>query len=383
MSPLVDVQEAEGERGLYAREDMPAGTIILTEQPHVFSTADDDLDGLICAHVLGRGLLDREHGLRAAPGTARVPDGSEYTKAAAWLANVDGVSEDDAKRAFAAGVNNGFVTLLEGTGDVAMNLLFEKTALLNHACWPNCALQRGTKSGRACVYTISAVRKGAQLFICYSEDVATMPPKERREMLMGSFGLSDAAASAAAKLPQKVDALLTEWDNGDEPASRRAHAQCWKVTRNPNTNVFSGFNPKQHESNADARRVLDGAMAVLVEECAPTHWMVVQTRGLLCTVLEGLADDTPTSAKAFRESTLARAYTTLVEHAAALVQLHPPHTDPLIQLAGRLDAFEVKLGKQGGEAGKKALAKAKKAYGKALDALKKQREVVDGWLSPK
>ena len=41
-------------------------------------------------------------------------------------------------------------------------------------------------------------------------------------MLMGSFGLSDAAASAAAKLPQKVDALLTEWDNGDEPASRRA-----------------------------------------------------------------------------------------------------------------------------------------------------------------
>ena len=51
--------------------------------------------------------------------------------------------------------------------------------------------------------------------------------------------------------------------------------------------------------------------------------------------------------------------------------------------AGRLDAVEVKLGKQGGEAGKKALAKAKKAYGKALDALKKQREVVDGWLSPK
>ena len=83
-------------------------------------------------HTSSAGLLDREHGLRAAPGTARVPDGSEYTKAAAWLANVDGVSEDDAKRAFAAGVNNGFVTLLEGTGDVAMNLLFEKTALLNH-----------------------------------------------------------------------------------------------------------------------------------------------------------------------------------------------------------------------------------------------------------
>ena len=58
ISPMLQVKEVDGERGYYAATDVPAGTVLLREPPHVFSADDDDLPGLVAAHVLGRSLLD-------------------------------------------------------------------------------------------------------------------------------------------------------------------------------------------------------------------------------------------------------------------------------------------------------------------------------------
>jgi len=328
---------------------------------------------------------------------------------AGWLQHVEGVSAEEAKRALLVGLNNGFSTVLttptatsaatssaatssatsaatssaatsspsEPPSEVRSELLFERIALFNHSCWPSCALSRCPTSGTAKVYALTDVPSQTELTLCYSDELALLPTAERRDFLDAQFGFlctcmrckakADTHAAGGATFASEADEKLEEYDNGDGPAVRRAHASVYQVTLLPNKRR-GGFSPRQHDSWDDAKRVAGGAMLVLNKECEPTHWIAMQVRACLCTALEALSSH-PSASDSARMSTLR----TLAEHASAMLQVSPPHTDALVQLAERIDRAEKRLTPE-------AVARTTKVHAKALAKLRKQREVVQAWL---
>lgn len=381
LSPLVEQREVDGERGLYARVALPAGSVVLTERPHIVHSEDDDVAGTMAALVLARKLLNRATGLRPAPGAPR--DGGDDAKAAAmWLREMKGVSEADAMAAHAAVINNAFQTRIEGIKD-PIGLIYERVSMLNHSCWPNCTLTPvEAASGRARVYTLDEVPAGAQLTICYQDELATLPRSERRAFLATLFGFecgcsrcAQPASACALKELDPVDQLLDDLD-GDMNLARRAHASVFSVQKLRGKIV--GFKPKQYDSWEDARSAAEGALGILQREVAATHWIAVQTRALRCQALEALAGEERAA-----PALIALAVRALAEHAETLMQLLPAHSTSLISLATRLAALEARLRGHGavGETMLAAVRRRSQSTCKTMDALHKQKATVDGWLS--
>ena len=384
LSPLVEQREVDGERGLYARVTLPAGSVVLTERPHIVHSEDDDVAGTMAALVLARKLLNHQTGLRPAPGAPR--DGGDDAKAAAmWLREMKGVSESDVMAAHAAVVNNAFQTRIEGLLD-PIGLIYERVSMLNHSCWPNCTLTPvDAASGRARVYTLEEVPAGAQLTICYQDELATLPRSERRACLATLFGFecgcsrcNQPASACALKELDPVDQLLDDLGGlgGDMNLARRAHASVFSVQKL--RGKIAGFKPKQYDSWEDARSAAEGALGILQREVAATHWIAVQTRALRCQALEALAGEERAA-----PALIALAVRALAEHAETLMQLLPAHCTSLISLATRLAGLDARLRGHGavGEAMLASVRRRSQGTCKTMDALHKQKATVDGWLS--
>ena len=389
MSPLIEVRETEGERGLYAREALPPGTVILAERPYHLEHADD-FEGLVAAHVIGGGLLAPHEGARHGapheglhmqPGRLASAPCASADAAARWLRNVQGLGEIVARQAYFTATNNGYMVSVKGQGtphgegEDAL-LLYAKKSLFNHSCWPNCeSTDQWASSEPTRLFTTREVAKGSELTLTYSPDWCVLPTQIRRSFLASSFGFTCACNRCSADDDVTVDELLEAGLSECQPAAKqgafRAHARLFAVRRSETSGQPEGFCPKEHSSWEDVDAGTTALLSALHHfGCAPTHWLAHMTRELRCRALEALAaearaeeahaisllgdnrgDQVPRRSlkrERLRERLLAKeadetALHALGHHAAALLRLVPAHSGPIVCLARRAEAVRDRL----------------------------------------
>ena len=428
ISPLIQEREVDGERGYYAREDLPAGTLIIAEAPSLLLDEDNDDDdeqpagsadfaSLVAADVIGRELLDQRTGLRVANGVSVDAPGSKgAANAASGLQHMSGVSEHEARSGYLAATNNGYLSRLKSGSSVL--LLFARISILNHACWPNCsnnmssfaeavvgaphndATRKGLDDGRVSVYTVRRVAKGEELTVTY-EDANPLPKTMRVDFLQASFhfvcgcerctGIDDAGTAVDERLQQMLPCAYQMLPRMLHEA-RTAHASLFMLNMQLDASGNrrpSGFQLKPFPSWQHTRTAAEAAIEVLSRVCASAHWMLHMAQDLRCRALEALAeeaagdDDAKTATEKLASSLAARgdlkrlhaeAFSALAEYASAHVQLVPRYSAGMVLLAARVERARLR-------ADAMTRKRVERAWRPTLDALKAQETTVSGWLN--
>lgn len=419
ISPLVEEREVNGERGFYAREALPAGTLILAETPSILLDEDpnecstdeiqvaaaakeaeqpSDFASLVAADVIGRGLLHATSGLRIAHGVQTDAPSAAAAEAAKGLRHMTGVTEHDARAAYLAATNNGFLSVLNGA---SVLMLFARISIFNHACFPNCSndmVKFGkelsavgadnaptTSRGRVHVYTVRRVRVGEELTLTY-EDANQLPTPLRRAFLDASFNFTCGCERCeAGDPPHAVDSLLEQMLPCPDPRAalheaRVAHSSLFTLRMKLVDGVRRpcGFSTKPSPSWRQTRAAAAALVGVLSRVCAPTHWMAHMARDLHCRALEALADELcdaggdATNNKA-RKRLCAEALGSLIEYASTHMQLVPPYSASVLLLATRVERARARVDA-------KAERAVIRAWGPTLEALREQEATVAEWL---
>jgi len=332
LSEKLTIRDEGGEkgRGYYAERTIPAGELLLREEPHIFDAEDEDFDALSTVHV----ICAEEEGHELRSSTRDVSDASE-SDAFRWLAGVPAFSKDKVTLALAAARNNGFCTSIPDGIEVEAMFLFRRLSVFNHSCWPNCAVFR-QPNGLAHVLAISPIEKGAELTIHYSDEFILLPRDLRKVFIQGRFGFPcecdrcedppEASAKAEALLQDHIAIGPAEAPLAD--AMKRAHAGLCKMQHH--NNQPSGFVYKEYDRWEDALAAVENAMPHMVAYAAETHWARHHARGLQTLALEALQKDS-------------KAYFVLAEHAAAAWKIMPRYCDALRALQKRLQQVKDRL----------------------------------------